>query len=194
MTPALPWRGLDTAGDPLVVRIAERRDAPRFIDHKRTIVSETDRLLQSEEDELPDIDTQRAILAHFSQRENSLCLVAHRPGVFPGRGRLLGSLTLLGGMNQRTEHVSRLGMGVVRTEWRRGIGRRMVELALHWARHNERVEPLTLQVYSSNGPARTLYDTVGFLEDGCLVREVRLEDRFEDLVTMSMCVDERAAS
>ena len=47
------------------------------------------------------------------------------------------------------------------------------------------VERVALQVYASNTAARSLYEDMGFEVDGCLKREVQLEDHLEDLVTMS---------
>jgi len=184
VTQDLPWGGLDGAGEELVVRVAERRDAPRFLDHMGAIVSETDQLLQCEADGLPDVMTQRALLAQFDRLDNCLCIIAHRRGDPPGRAEILGSLTLLGGMTEPTRHVSKLGMGVRRSAWRCGIGRRLVQLALQWAECSEAVERITLQVYASNHGALTLYRETGFEEDGLLVGEVRLDRGLEDLVTM----------
>ena len=182
MSPVV-WRGLDSRGEELVVSVGVRRDADRFLSHMQAIVNETDLLLQSAEDELPDPTTQRAILDQFGRLENCLCLIAHRPGLI--RQELLGSITLLGGMTRRSRHIAKLGMGVRRYAWRRGIGRALVVQSLKWATQNELVERVTLQVYSSNTAAMSLYESMGFETDGNLRDEVQLEDRLEDLVTMS---------
>ena len=177
------WRGLDSEGEEFVVRVSDRRDADRFLDHMRAIVSETDRLLQSSDDELPDPMTQRAILDQLARVENCLCLVAHRPGLI--RQEILGNITLLGGTTRRSKHIAKLGMGVRRFAWRRGIGRRLVEESLTWATQSSLVERVALQVYASNSAAINLYEDMGFEVDGRLIDEVQLEDRLEDLITMS---------
>ena len=177
------WRGQDNEGEEYVVSVGSRRDADRFLSHMEAIVSETDRLLQSPEDELPDPTTQRAILDQLDRLKNCLCLIAYRPRLV--RQELLGSLTLLGGTTRRTRHIAKLGMGVRRTVWRRGIGRRLVTESLRWAQRNALVERVALQVYASNAAAMSLYEDMGFEVDGRLEREVQLEDHLEDLVTMS---------
>jgi RimJ/RimL family protein N-acetyltransferase len=178
------WRGLDSAGEVFVVSVSERRDADRFLSHMQAIVTETDLLLQSADDELPDPMTQRAILDQLSRIKNCLCLIAHRPGLM--RQELLGSITLLGGTTRRSKHIARLGMGVRRFAWRRGIGRRLVEQSIAWANQSSVVERVALQVYASNTAAMRLYEDTGFEIDGRLIDEVQLEDRLEDLITMSI--------
>lgn len=177
------WRGPDSAGEEFIVSVGHRRDAERFLTHMRAIVTETDLLLQSAEDELPDPMSQRAILEQLARIRNCLCLLAHRPGLV--RQELLGSITLLGGTTRRSQHIAKLGMGIRRFAWRKGIGRRLVQESLAWAASNPTVERVTLQVYASNTAAMNLYESVGFEMDGRLVEEVQLEDRLEDLITMS---------
>jgi RimJ/RimL family protein N-acetyltransferase len=186
----LMWRGPDKQGEELIVRRAERRDAPRFLAHMSAIVGETDRLLQSSEDPLPELTTQRAIIEHFDRLGNCLFLVAHRPGRVVGRAEIIGSLTLLGGTTRRTRHVTRLGMGVRQAQWGRGIGRSLVEVALRWAGQAKDVERVALQVYASNEAAIKLYESTGFQRDGRLEREVRLDGGLEDLITMSRSAEE----
>ena len=184
------WRGRDSDDEEYVVSVGARRDADRFLLHMQAIVTETDLLLQSADDELPDPVTQRAILDQFTRIENCLCLIAHRPGLL--RQELLGSITLLGGTTRTTKHIAKLGMGVRRHAWRRGIGRKLVEQSLEWAIQNRLVERVSLQVYASNTAAMSLYENMGFEVDGCLKDEVQLTDRLEDLVTMSRSTREES--
>ena len=177
------WRGQDSAGEEYVVSVGSRRDADRFLHHMEAIVSETDLLLQSADDELPDPTTQRAILDQLMRLENCLCLIAYRPRIL--RQELLGSITLFGGTTRRSKHVAKLGMGVRQFAWRKGIGRRLVQQSLTWATENAVVERVALQVYASNTAAINLYNQMGFEIDGCLRQEVQLNDILEDLVTMS---------
>ncbi|MGM0574207.1 MAG: GNAT family N-acetyltransferase [Myxococcota bacterium] len=188
-----PREILDREGDPLVVREAVRRDAPRFLEHMATIVRETTYMLQCAGDPLPDLDEQRALIDHFGRLRNSLCLVAVRPGRGPGRERIVGTLTLLGGQTSRTRQVAHLGMGVRREAWQRGIGSEMLDVALTWARANPILARVSLQVYSRNEPARALYRSRAFEVEGVLARDVRLDDGWEDLVGMSLDVRREAS-
>ncbi|MDP6947140.1 MAG: GNAT family N-acetyltransferase, partial [Myxococcota bacterium] len=186
MRPRFPtWRGEDKAGEALVVRVADRRDAAQFIAHTRQLVTETDFMLKGGTDALPGIPEQRLILDYFASAPNSLCIVAARPSRPLGRAPILGSLTLTPGRTGRTQHTVQLGMGVLRTAWGLGLGGRLLDGALTWARANPILSRVSLQVYEDNEAARQLYLTRGFVDEGVMVDEVRLEGRWMALVGMS---------
>lgn len=179
----------DRLGDRLIVREAARRDAPRYVEHVTAIVAETEFMLQGPADRVPEPDEQRALLGHLARLPNCVALVATRPSGGPGRDRIVGSLTLLGGQTSRTRHVCQLGMGVRKDEWGRGVGGHLLDVALTWARANPMLVRVALQVYVSNESARHLYLGRGFTEEGRMRHEVRLDDgSWEDLVGMACLV------
>ncbi len=186
------WKGDDERGHSFIVREATRRDAPRYLEHTRALIRETAFMLQAPEDGLPEDGEQRLILTHYARLPNCLCLVAVRPGASPGRKEILGSLTLLGGQGRRTRGVVHLGMGVRRHAWRVGMGGRLLDRAIAWARLNPLVLHVTLQVYTENTIARALYLTRGFVEEGILRREARMDGIYQDLVGMGLDVERRS--
>lgn len=187
----LPARRRDRGRDSLLVREATPRDATAYLAHMRTIVAETTYMLQSPADALPDTAEQRAMIDHIGHSTNSLCLVATRGRIVVGRPRLLGSLTLLGGRTARTRHFCHLGMGVIRDAWGRGVGGLMLDAALTWARRNPILTRVALQVFDTNEPARRLYESRGFGDEGVLVREVIVDGACADLIGMSVDVSAR---
>jgi RimJ/RimL family protein N-acetyltransferase len=189
----LPWAGVDALGEKLEVREAHRRDAPRLLEHMAVIVGETEFMLQSSEDPLPEVDEERVLLEHFSRLKGCVQMVAVRPAGGPGRDPVIGSLSLFNGQSSRTRHIAHLGMGVRAAGWRRGIGGRMLDLGLTWARAQPILERVTLQVYRSNTRAHALYVSRGFVDEGELVGEVRLADGYESLLGMSIDVRGGAA-
>jgi len=182
----LPWRGLDRMGEPLEVRQASRRDAARYIEHTATLVAETHFMLQGPEDVLASLAEQQEQLEALDKRANCLGLTAGRPGPSPGRQRILGSLSLVGGKSRRTEHVVELSMGVLREAWGRGLGGLLLDLALAWARESPMVRRVSLQVYADNAPALALYRSRGFAEEGVLRRYVKDGSRSWDLIGMGL--------
>ena len=185
----LPWHGSDRQGEPLVIRQAVRRDAPRYLEHLRALVAETRFMLQAPEDPLADPEEQRLQLDHIGRLSNSVAMVAVRPGRSPGRDPILGSLTLLGGTLARTRSGALLSMGVVASAWGLGIGGALLDVGMAWARQNPTLVRVGLQVYADNAPARGLYRSRGFVEEGVLRRDVReLDGAEEDLVGMSAWV------
>ena len=64
-----------------------------------------------------------------------------------------------------------------------GVGRRLVETIIEFARH--RVELIQLSVVSDNEPARRLYERLGFLEYGIEKKALKQDGRYYDEVLMA---------
>ncbi|MCB9730678.1 MAG: GNAT family N-acetyltransferase [Deltaproteobacteria bacterium] len=184
----LPWTGHDARGERLEIREAHRRDAARLLEHMAAIVAETEFMLQAAEDPLPEVDEQRVLLDHFARLKGCLQLVAVRPSGGVGRDPVVGSLSLINGQTSRTRHIAHLGMGVRESCWRRGVGSKLLDLALTWARAQPILERVTLQVYRRNAAAHALYRSRGFVDEGELIDEARVGDTLEDLLGMSVDV------
>jgi ribosomal protein S18 acetylase RimI-like enzyme len=68
---------------------------------------------------------------------------------------------------------------------RRGVGRALLDAAIVEAR-TRRARKLTLRVLGPNTAARRLYESAGFVVEGVLHEEFRLEGRFVDDVLMAL--------
>lgn len=195
---SLPWVGHDRAGEPLMLRLAELRDATSWVDHLRRITTETPWMLQSEEDPVPTPAELRQILEEYESREGSVAICAVRPErrgdrletgrQEGGRQEILGTITLANGRSRRNEHVAELSMGVGRTWWGLGIGTLLMEAALTAAERGRIVKRVSLSVFSENKVAQALYERFGFLHEGVFKRYVRWDGRYEDLVVMARWV------
>jgi RimJ/RimL family protein N-acetyltransferase len=181
------WRGQDRAGDAILIRQGLPRDAPRFVEHTNALVGETDFMLQCREDDRPDPEFQRQLLAYFQRVDNYLYLLAVRPGGGPGREPVIGSVALTGGSTTRSRHVVQLGMGVQRNVWGRGIGGLLLEAALDWCRANPVIHRVELQVFADNPVALELYRSRGFVDEGVLRAEALVGGAFHDLIGMGQC-------
>ncbi|MFO0748377.1 MAG: GNAT family protein [Myxococcota bacterium] len=184
-----PWLGRDRQGEPLVLRMAERRDAGPWIDHLRRICFETPYMLQGPDDPLPTALEQRANLEDLDQRQGSVAIVAVRPGDAPGRQVILGTVTLANGRSRRTEHSAELSMGVGKQWWGRGIGGVLMDAALTWGRRSSILRRVSLLVFADNVPARRLYEESGFRLEGVLHRYARWDGHVGDLQAMAIDVE-----
>ncbi len=79
---------------------------------------------------------------------------------------VVGELELRGGRIHAELHRATLGMGLRRSFTRQGHGRRLMEIALRWAREEAHLSWIDLGVFSDNVPARKLYQRMGFVELG----------------------------
>lgn len=79
--------------------------------------------------------------------------------------RIVGRLSLARDPHPASAHVADLGMMVAASHRRRGIGRKLLDAAVAWARVVN-VEKLELHVFPWNEPAIRLYEDFGFEREG----------------------------
>lgn len=174
---------VETAGGPLTLRPPRGSDGPALHALVQSVLEEG-RTFLSHPDEQPD-DAEaliRRLLAE-DDRDNSLVRVA----AF-GRERV-GLITLTGGRLRRLRHVARLEVRVHAAHRGRGVGRALVERALEEAGANAVLAKVSLAVFADNAPALGLYRSVGFVEEGRRIGEVREADgTLRDDVLMALRV------
>lgn len=165
-------------GAKLRVRPAVEGDARRLCDFRRQVLVETEFLLQGPEDWIDHIDDERELIGRFAADPGSVLLIAATGGA------VVGMCSVVAGALQRNRHVGQVGIGVLRRCWRQGVASALMRRCLTWAQDEVRLHKLSLQVHSSNGPARKLYEDLGFEYEGVLRDEARLGARYVDLLAM----------
>src|ERR1700756_3372275 len=109
---------------------------------------------------------------------------AHVMGAFRD-GELVGTAGFSIQQGQPNAHKGRLfGMYVRPSSRNLGIGRLLLSAVLDVAREN--VELIQLSVVRDNGPARRLYESVGFLEFGVEPKASKYGDRYYDEALMAL--------
>ncbi|MBC7544044.1 MAG: GNAT family N-acetyltransferase [Candidatus Sericytochromatia bacterium] len=99
-------------------------------------------------------------------------------------GELLGHLGIARHAPARRNHVATLSMGLLSALQRQGIGKALVAEALAWAEGKGTIEKVPLYVRSHNTPAISLYQKLGFIEEGRRVKEWRVDGQYVDEVIM----------
>lgn len=99
-------------------------------------------------------------------------------------GLLVGRLSLARDPHPASAHVADLGLMVVATHRRRGLGRALLDQAVSWARESH-VTKLELHVFPWNGPALGLYSAFGFEREGLRRRHYLREGVEVDAVLMA---------
>ncbi|ALK95014.1 GCN5 family acetyltransferase [Massilia sp. WF1] len=78
------------------------------------------------------------------------------------RGAIAGHIDLRARPEPLARHRTMLGMGVHRAWRRRGLGAQLLDTAIAWARSQDRLKWIDLEVLSENHPAVSLYLRAGF--------------------------------
>jgi RimJ/RimL family protein N-acetyltransferase len=90
--------------------------------------------------------------------------------------RVVGHIELVGGRVPSELHRAVLGMGMLRAYTGKGNGRRLMDIAVAWARSEAKLLWIDLGVFANNTPARKLYARMGFVELGFRRDAFRLGD------------------
>ena len=81
---------------------------------------------------------------------------------FDDTGAIAGHIDLRARPERPAAHRALLGMGVHRAHRRQGLGARLIDTAMAWAREQAGIDWIDLEVLSSNRVARDLYARSGF--------------------------------
>jgi RimJ/RimL family protein N-acetyltransferase len=174
VAPPPPGKGRARAGG-VEVRPARPGDARSFVDAYRSVAAER-RFIQTERVTRSAAFYRRRFRRSLDERGAHLLALDD--------GRVVGSLSIRRDDHPATRHVATLGMFVVASHRRRGIGSVLMEEALDWARRFG-VERLELTVYPENAAALALYRRFGFVEEGRLVRHAKKSYGYEDEILMA---------
>jgi ribosomal protein S18 acetylase RimI-like enzyme len=163
----------------MLLRQAEERDAGALTQAIDAVAREQLYFLRSRFQ--MDVDKERAFISKAA-KDGNLMLAAFQSS------ELVGWLTLFRAHLEFMRHTGELGIGVLRAHRGVGIGSALMEYALVWAAENG-FEKINLGVRASNEPALALYHSLGFVQEGRRIREVRDQyGRYDDIIEMACFV------
>jgi RimJ/RimL family protein N-acetyltransferase len=173
-------------GAKIVVRTAVSDDARPLLVFVRAAAASTDQIA-SQPDEFPSEEKEeRDLLDQALAHEARLWLLATHGD------EIIGILSFNVPSRRRQAHAGSLGM-LVHDSWRgKGVGTALVQVLLDWARAHPTIEKVCLSVFSSNDAGLALYRKAGFIREGCLRGQAKLDaDRYVDEIQMGQWVKPR---
>jgi RimJ/RimL family protein N-acetyltransferase len=128
------------------------------------------------------VEQEEAWIRARLEADNSTILVA----VTGEGGEIVGLLDCTGGERRAARHQTILGISVKR-EWRgKGVGTKLMERAMEWARGSGVVKRVQLEVFATNEGAMRLYEKLGFEKEGVRRRAFWREGKWVDSVVMAV--------
>jgi ribosomal protein S18 acetylase RimI-like enzyme len=100
------------------------------------------------------------------------------------RGSIAGHIDLRARPEPLASHRAMLGMGVHRAWRRRGVGAQLLDTALAWARSQDGLKWIDLEVLSENQPAIALYLRAGFTMTARIENMLEIDGASHDLSYM----------
>jgi RimJ/RimL family protein N-acetyltransferase len=124
------------------------------------------------------VSDERRYLRAIRRYPNAAVFVAE------DEGRIVGRLSIARDQHPASKHVADLGLMVAMSHRRRGIGTKLLEAALEWARQSE-VRKLELHVFPYNEAAIRLYENFGFVREGYRRGHYRRGSQYVDAILMA---------
>ena len=129
------------------------------------------------------VESQTKWIQSFDKSQTKFALVGiHNKEV-------VGLLDFSTSNRERLKHGGAFGVSVLPEFQNNGIARAMIKLLLEWASKSPLVEKVVLKVSSNNPKAVKLYQSLGFVEEGRMTKEIKLEDgTYVDTIVMAQFV------
>ncbi|MEL7530961.1 MAG: GNAT family protein [Bacteroidota bacterium] len=170
-------------GQALSIREAKPEDAAKLIAYVKQIADET-HFLTFGSDEFQISEAQEAsLLKNYAETENRIFFVALLDQ------QIVGILNIFASGKKRLRHIGELGVSVAKAHWNKGIGRKLLQVALQWAETNPLIRKIDLGVQADNHAAIHLYEDLGFRREGLQSRGSLIEGQFYDVVLMGKSFD-----
>lgn len=165
----------DRDGRTIMLRRARSDDARGLIDATNSVAAER-RYLTMERLEAT-IEEEREYIVRMASPGYLLLVATHEETI-------IGSLVAMRGRGHFRLHTAEFGLSLVAGYRESGIGRQMIEAIIDWCR-SLCIEKLNLEVFADNGRAIALYQSLGFAEEGVRHRQIKIGDRYTDLIQMT---------
>ncbi|MCA9275239.1 MAG: GNAT family N-acetyltransferase [Phycisphaerales bacterium] len=172
-------------GREVIMRHSRQGDAERVHAYICALGRSTDMIL-TYEDDLPPIER---IQSHIDMipKGQFYSLVA----IDPESGDVVGNASFRFAVRKKLMHAAELGMGVLPSHQRVGLGSMMLNRAIEDMKSHPTIERLDLTVIASNTHAREMYLRAGFVEEGVKIRSLKQPDgTYDDEVVMGMWICE----
>ena len=172
-------------GSKIKIRIAEKEDAQKLINLKRSYIKDTT-TIPILLDEYPiDLEKESNLITEYKTSPNGILLVAEF------NDELIGNIDLTGSKRSKMFHTGMIGMGI-KEEWRnKGLGKFLIESVIYWAKKHSKIELIWLDVYASNELGYNLYKNTGFKVSGIIEDFFKEENGYKDKIQMYQRIKEK---
>lgn len=162
----------------LVIENANIEDAAAVIEYLKQIGSESDNLTFGPEGMGVSLEEEEAYIRSQMDNPHSVMFVAKLDG------RIVGDINFTASPWKRVCHRGEIGIAVIQEAWGMGIGTKLMEAALDFAKNTAHAEIVHLEVRSDNIRAIHLYEKFGFEKIGTFPGFLKIDGKWIDFDMM----------
>ncbi len=166
-------------GYAFIVRRPMEEDAESIITYSKKIFASTDQVLTTLEEYKITVENEKVWINNFNLNPDALLLVAEM------NSQIVGMLFFMPNSKKKNAHTGEFGVNVHPEFQGKGIGKKLIETLISWARENSRIEKVYLNVFATNRAAIHLYKSLGFAEEGRHINAIKqLTGEYVDVLQM----------
>jgi len=158
----------------IILREASLADARKTVEFMNWVTGEVDYHTYGPNDFNIKPEDEKRMMDVFHHKDNCLFLIA------TFGGQIMAVATLSGGIKERTAHRATIGITVAKRFWRLGVGRKLMQMMMTYARTSEKISKLELLVHQDNKGAIKLYEDLGFKREGVIQRYFLIDGIYYD--------------
>ena len=165
------------------IRKALKEDASALIDYVKIVADETEFLTFDSSEFTKTIEEEERIIEEHNSANNQIFSLAKVDN------KIVGILKIQSSKKKRLEHAGELGISVLKEYWSKGIGSALMTHNINWAKETGILKKLNLIVSINNKKAIGLYMKNGFIIEGMIKRDMKLNNSFQDAYQMGLLID-----
>ncbi|MBN2795752.1 MAG: GNAT family N-acetyltransferase [Clostridia bacterium] len=172
-------------GTPYEIRKAKVSDAEKLIQYINTIAGESDNLTFGIGEFEMTIEKEEVFLRSYEDHENAIMLLALV------EDEIISCMSYEGGRRPRVRHVGEFGISVSEKYWNQGVGYEMLKQLISWAEQSKYCEKMNLKVREDNEKAIHLYEKMGFVKEGLLLKDMKINGEFTNCYFMGRDIEKK---
>ena len=167
------------SGETLEVREALPEDAAALLAYVKTVLDESPNLSSGSDEFTLSEEEESEYLKGCMEADNCLYII----GLVDGE--ITAGLSFSGFLKSRLRHSGEFGMSVKKEYWGQGIGGKMVDALIAWAKDSP-VTKINLTVRVDNERGVRLYKSKGFMIEGEVSRGMSVDGEYISLYHMGL--------
>ncbi len=166
-----------------IIRKAKVNDAKHILEFINIVAKESDNLTFGAGEFDVSLEKEINYIKKLEKEDNQIMLVA-----VIGE-EIISTLSYSGGHRSRIRHCGEFGISVKKKYWNNGVGKAMINSMFDWAKTSKYCEKINLKVREDNETAIKLYKKMGFIQEGLIVNDMKINNEFVSSIFMGKMID-----
>lgn len=170
-------------GQIITIKHPNKEDAKNMISYLNKIGGESDFLTFGKNEFKVSLEAEQEYIEKNNIMENSTIIIVIVDDNIIGIGSINSN------QKERTKHNGVLGISILKEYWGIGLGNKMMEYMIDWAKENKITKRIELLVREDNYRAISLYEKFGFEREGLHKNDIYVNGIYYNTIIMALCIN-----